>query len=790
MMTSKTSGLGASRPSFAKIAAMAVPPKPQNDTFIRDETEIPAAGELKSPPISHMSSTTLPSQSGQDGLTNIPLDGVIQGLENGVEGLSINQHGSEGSESSDEGRATRLLQREASFDDDQTHLSNSSTKPTSFDSKSMVSVTTFAMDEKDSLRPDDSASVQAADEDESLPGAASGATNSLAGSEAGARGFRDQFREGNPYKIRGLVPTSIQRFPDGDIRVAGTIPPDSVSNNFVVPTQADFQSEQIFNGYPLEPDEKLLEAMSSPKDRLLLLQLEEKIRNFIQDSKEQSLELPPSNAFGRLLAHKLGDYYHLTHFVDNNATSVRLHRTPFCRLPTPLSFLRPVNPIHTPSPNAPAMKIMRRNDQGAERPSAGGSTAASSSVPSKTASESGGDSFNDDDHTGSSVGATPVKDRSAMTREERAAKYQEVRERIFRDFPESQAEESPGGDIGANISRSSSSSGRKKNLRQKTPHDDSFQARSQFNAYYPGMPYTPGPMQMPNGSGYNQSPYMVGPGASPPAMNYPQSTHNPTAYQNMNNVPQYQMNMAHMAQGNSWQASTAPQQSPYSGYAVLNQPPPMLGHAQTRSPSTMNNFPLPNFAQSTPTASPSWTGQPYQGNYSQSPQRSAPIHWQNYSAPSMATNTNPYSYGQPPNQHYPSPTQNMVNHPIPGSYNRPTFNPQTRSFVPGGNTVMGRYPNKAMPHTANVAYGNPQPASQHQWSGYMESNSQSLAHVSPLLSNRNNSNISGPNSMTRVAPAGSNDSIAKWGTPAHLPPKPPPSEVLSEFESPKSRSLG
>lgn len=49
-------------------------------------------------------------------------------------------------------------------------------------------------------------------------------------------------------------------------------------------------------------------------------------------AREQSLELPPSNAFGRLLAHKLGDYYHLTHFVDNNVTSVRLHRTPFCRL--------------------------------------------------------------------------------------------------------------------------------------------------------------------------------------------------------------------------------------------------------------------------------------------------------------------------------------------------------------------------------------------------------------------------------------------------------------------------
>jgi hypothetical protein len=77
----------------------------------------------------------------------------------------------------------------------------------------------------------------------------------------------------------------MQRFPDGEIRAASTIPPDSVSNNFVVTNQAEFQPGTALNGYPLEPDEKLLEAMSSPKDRLLLLQLEEKIRVFIQDSK-------------------------------------------------------------------------------------------------------------------------------------------------------------------------------------------------------------------------------------------------------------------------------------------------------------------------------------------------------------------------------------------------------------------------------------------------------------------------------------------------------------------------
>jgi hypothetical protein len=46
-----------------------------------------------------------------------------------------------------------------------------------------------------------------------------------------------------------------------------------------------FQGERNLHGFPKDPDEKLLEAMNSQKDRLLLLQLEEKIIAFIKDSK-------------------------------------------------------------------------------------------------------------------------------------------------------------------------------------------------------------------------------------------------------------------------------------------------------------------------------------------------------------------------------------------------------------------------------------------------------------------------------------------------------------------------
>lgn len=190
----------------------------------------------------------------------------------------------EGSESLGDVRENGALQLNAVFDDDQTHLSNSSTKPTSFDSKSMASVTTFAMDEKDSLRPDDSASVQAVDEEDSFSGPASGAPNSVTGSEAGARAYRDLFRESSTQKIRGIL-GGPHHLPDGNIHITGPIPSDSVSNSFLVSNPEDFQNMKPLHGFPDGPDEKLLEAMDSPKDRLMLLQLEEKVRNFIQDSK-------------------------------------------------------------------------------------------------------------------------------------------------------------------------------------------------------------------------------------------------------------------------------------------------------------------------------------------------------------------------------------------------------------------------------------------------------------------------------------------------------------------------
>lgn len=220
------------------------------------------------------------------GRAHTPDDSVVEGLRTAVQDIDITpQKDHEGSGSSLDGQEGSLLKRDHFFDDDHTQLSSSSTKMTNFDSKSLASVTTFAMDENNSVRPDDSASVQAIDEEESLSGPASGAPNSVTGSEAGGRAFRDP-RDGHMQRPRGVLPVPGPLFNGSTQRGAVNIPPDSVSNNFVVPAIPDgLQDGSSPHGFPLEPDEKLVEAMKSPKDRLLILQLEEKIRYFISDSR-------------------------------------------------------------------------------------------------------------------------------------------------------------------------------------------------------------------------------------------------------------------------------------------------------------------------------------------------------------------------------------------------------------------------------------------------------------------------------------------------------------------------
>lgn len=167
-------------------------------------------------------------------------------------------------------------------DESATQLSSSddSAKPPSLDGKSVASITTFAMDEKESLRPDDSASVLAIEDDDTY---STSAVGSRLSSETGARAFRDQLLEitsrGPALRQSGPTsrPDSTTNAPMGTLYVPPPIGSPAALPGYVQPPTSSGRPEDVL------PDAKLLEALNNPRDRIWVLKLEQDIIDFVKD---------------------------------------------------------------------------------------------------------------------------------------------------------------------------------------------------------------------------------------------------------------------------------------------------------------------------------------------------------------------------------------------------------------------------------------------------------------------------------------------------------------------------
>ena len=169
--------------------------------------------------------------------------------------------------------------------DDQSHLSNSSSKPQSFDTKSMASVTTFAMDEKESIRPDDSASVRAVDDDDFVPGQQFQITNQHMAAERafGAR-YNPRVQTNYPISTRRyptLTTANQPRFGDLPLDPLAAFGPAHGAQDLSLDGVGGQEGSARPPTLAIHPDEKLLDALATPKDRLPLLQLEEKVIAFV-----------------------------------------------------------------------------------------------------------------------------------------------------------------------------------------------------------------------------------------------------------------------------------------------------------------------------------------------------------------------------------------------------------------------------------------------------------------------------------------------------------------------------
>ncbi|KXX79300.1 R3H domain-containing protein 2 [Madurella mycetomatis] len=580
------------------------------------------------------------------------------------------------------------------------------TKPPSLDGKSITSGTTFALDEKESLRPDDSASVKAAAEDDdafSIRG--SYIAGSRMGSDVAARIHRIQIGDMPPRtlathhvlagnKSQGVV-TPQSGISDKQTAAEAKI---SLVSGAAAP---DVLAPSGF--YSQNPDEKLLEAMQSPKDRIFLLRLEQQLIEFVQDSKEPYMDLPPSNSFCRMLTHRLADYYHMTHSFEAAAGAVRIFRTPFCRIPPSLSSIAAsASNSSSPAPVVLPRKIMRRGEDG--------EFAIASATPSKPTSEVGSDSKEK---------AAPAKEK--LTREEREEAYNRARQRIFGSVEKADNANQDNED-GNGVSRASS----------RRDDSESFESRSQYVAWCGPQQQTwapAAPQYYPvNAAPFNgqfQQPYPN----TPQPMYATAQPYPPQMMPNNGFTPQY-TGMAAYPTPPVPQAVAPPPQQAYRA------PNPPVGGPYTA--------PVPSLPQQP------WPQQSYGQNAY--PPRASPT-------PAGI----PYAYGQLPANANPNDPKSQ--HPIPGSYNRQTFNPKTQSFVPANGIPMQQQPPPPPPPGpyggSSPRHGSPQFHSPHMsYSGYQQPIPQAGFAPAP-----------GPYGMTRQ---GSNNSMAAYHAVQQQQQQPPP----------------
>ncbi|KAF3359348.1 hypothetical protein VdG1_02371 [Verticillium dahliae VDG1] len=364
------------------------------------------------------------------------------------------------------------------------------TKPASLDGKSITSGTTFALDEKESLRPDDSASVKAAaaEDDDSFSFRGPFLPNSRMGSDLAARAKGLQI--GDHVATERRAPQVVS----GSVSQGVVTPQSATSDPPQVPA-ANLTSDlsNYMNAvHGQSPDEKLLEAMSSQKDRLFLLRLEAELIKFVQNSKEPFMDFPPSNSFCRMLTHKLADYYHMTHQYEPRIGSVRIFRTPYARVPESLASIGVPEPVsETPPPVMLPRKIMRRGEDV--------ESGTVSGAVYKVTSEDGSDG----------------KEKSALanqklSREQREEAYKQARERIFGNS-EKTGESTPDNEAENGMSRASSvsakdrASGAKRGKvnKQRRDDSDSLDSRHLYGPFGPQQSWVQQPQFPPHpGSQY------------------------------------------------------------------------------------------------------------------------------------------------------------------------------------------------------------------------------------------------------------------------------------------------
>lgn len=360
-------------------------------------------------------------------------------------------------------------------------------------------------------------------------------------------------------------------------------------------------------------------------------------------------------------------------------------------------------------------------------------------------------------------------------------------------------------------SRSSSAAGKKKPKKQRTNSEDGFEARSAYSTYNPAAPYAhSGAPENSGAPAYYQAYTEHGPGMYNAANSYTPQTYNAVyGGQNMPTQAQYpwlQQNYSSYNDGHNqhWDQSS---QSGNDLSAEFQQAMSFQQANMHGSPSAQSqtaSFGFPNQGQ----LQQSWS----QGMAPNYPMAQGFAPYGSSDRPtSSASHGSQYGYGVSGNQMN-GQYMGYGNAGMNGGFQAPAFNPNSQAFIPGYQATSGQQNFMVgMGSTQNgySSYGPMHPlqrqeSSQSQGSSYngQRSNNDnnngrvgSSGMTHPLPQPVFSSNVAMPQATAKAgqstpsrpsngnganerSPGSANGSsgstIAKWGTPASLPAKPPP----------------
>uniref|UniRef100_A0A673XDZ7 R3H domain containing 1 n=1 Tax=Salmo trutta TaxID=8032 RepID=A0A673XDZ7_SALTR len=106
-----------------------------------------------------------------------------------------------------------------------------------------------------------------------------------------------------------------------------------VSNQclFLLPPDS---SQEYTDSTGIDVHEFLVNTLkNNPRDRMMLLKLEQDILDFISNNESQKRKFPPMTSYHRMLLHRVAAYFGLDHNVDQTGKSVIINKTSNTRIP-------------------------------------------------------------------------------------------------------------------------------------------------------------------------------------------------------------------------------------------------------------------------------------------------------------------------------------------------------------------------------------------------------------------------------------------------------------------------